>query len=94
MNIYEYDKRRWEGNIACVQYRLIKSKRRCEKYTNNRIAYPIVWFLYHKLQIKYGLDIPAKTKIGSGFKIEHPNGIVINPDVVIGKIAISTMELL
>jgi len=33
----------------------------------------------------YGVDLPASTKIGPGFKIEHLNGIVVNPDVVIGK---------
>lgn len=41
--------------------------------------------IYRKLQIKYGVDLPASTKIGPGFKIEHLNGIVVNPDVVIGK---------
>ena len=28
--------------------------------------------------IKYGVDLPASTKIGPGFKIEHLNGIVVN----------------
>lgn len=37
------------------------------------------------MQVKYGVDIPARTKIGPGFKIEHLYGIVLNPDVVIGK---------
>lgn len=41
--------------------------------------------IYRKLQIKYGVDLPASTKIGPGFKIEHLSGIVVNPDVVIGK---------
>ncbi len=35
--------------------------------------------------MKYGVDIPARTKIGPGFKIEYLYGIVLNPDVVIGK---------
>lgn len=43
------------------------------------------------MQVKYGVDIPARTKIGPGFKIEHLYGIVLNPDVVIGKTVISTM---
>lgn len=41
--------------------------------------------IYRKLQIKCGVDLPASTKIGQGFKIEHLSGIVVNPDVVIGK---------
>ena len=41
--------------------------------------------IYCKMQIKYGVDLPASTKIGHGFKIEHLNGIVVNLDVVIGK---------
>ena len=35
--------------------------------------------------MKYGVDIPASTKIEPGFKIEHLYGIVLNPGVVIGK---------
>lgn len=34
---------------------------------------------------KVRVDIPAKSQIGPGFKIEHLNGIVINPDVIVGK---------
>lgn len=45
------------------------------------IAYRIV---YRRYKIKYMTDIPAKTKIGKGFKIEHIGGIVINPDAVLG----------
>ena len=41
--------------------------------------------IYRKLQIKCGVDLPASTKIGPGFKIEHLSGIVVNPDVVNGK---------
>ena len=31
-----------------------------------------------------GVDIPADTKIGEGFRISHPSGIVINSNAVLG----------
>lgn len=40
--------------------------------------------MYRRIQKKYGVEIPASAEIGEGFKIEHLNGIVINPDVTIG----------
>jgi serine O-acetyltransferase len=33
---------------------------------------------------KYGIDIPYRTQIGSGFYIGHFGGIVVHPNVVIG----------
>lgn len=38
-----------------------------------------------RLGIVYGLSIPARTKIGSGFYIGHYGGVVIHPDVTIGR---------
>lgn len=40
--------------------------------------------IYQRYKIKYMTDIPAKTVIGKGFKIEHIGGIVINPQAVLG----------
>ena len=85
MKVTECDKKRWGRKTVCPQYRLLKWKRYCEKFNNNQFLYPLVWLIYHKMQVKYGVDIPAKTKIDPGFKIEHLNGIVINSDVTIGK---------
>ena len=34
---------------------------------------------------KYGIDISYQTKIGSGFYIGHFGGVVVHPQVVIGK---------
>lgn len=73
------------GRVWCAQYRLLWLKRCCERYVGNPVIYPLIWFIYHRMQVKYGVDIPARTKIGPGFKIEHLYGIVLNPDVVIGK---------
>ena len=34
---------------------------------------------------KFGIQIPAQTKIASGFRIVHFGTIVINPETIIGK---------
>lgn len=31
-----------------------------------------------------GADVPVNTKLGGGFQIPHPNGVVIHPDATIG----------
>ena len=80
MTVQEADKKRWGGYTTCPQYRLLKWKRRCEKYKNIKLLYGFLWMIYRKLQIKYGVDLPASTKIGPGFKIEHLNGIVVNEE--------------
>lgn len=68
------------------QFRVIAAKRRCEFWRNkSRGIFILYWLSYRKLSTKYSVDIPASVKIGHGFKIEHVGGIVINPDVVIGK---------
>lgn len=82
MNACKSDKNRWGGGrVLCAQYRLLWLKRCCERYVGNPVIYPLIWFIYHRMQVKYGVDIPARTKIGPGFKIEHLYGIVLNPDV-------------
>ena len=82
MNSCKSDKNRWGGGrVLCAQYRLLWLKRCCERYVGNPVIYPLIWFIYHRMQVKYGVDIPARTKIGPGFKIEHLYGIVLNPDV-------------
>ena len=75
---------RW-GNITLHNYRTInfvKAKRNCERWKNNKFIY---WIVYKHLEIKYACDIPAQVKIGKGFRIEHLNGIVINPESEIGE---------
>ena len=44
-------------------------------------GYVIYRFL---VQIFVGFDVPARTNIGAGFRVFHCQGIVINPDVVMG----------
>ena len=63
MTVQEADKKRWGGvhnlahNIAWLKW-----KRRCEKYKNIKLLYGFLWMIYRKLQIKYGVDLPASTK--------------------------------
>lgn len=40
--------------------------------------------MHHHLSIKYGIQIPSRTKIGRGFYIGHGVGIVINGGTTIG----------
>ncbi|HET53781.1 MAG TPA: hypothetical protein ENN33_01030 [Ignavibacteria bacterium] len=39
----------------------------------------------HQLSIKYGIQIPVGTEIGSSFYIGHFGNIVVNPNAKIGK---------
>ena len=44
------------------------------------------WSVLLKLcSFKFGIQIPASTKIGQGFRIVHFGTIVINPNTIIGK---------
>lgn len=87
MNTCKSDKNRWGRrgefcvhSIACYGLRGC-----CERYVGTPVVYILIWFIYHRAQVKYGVNIPAGTKIGPDFKIEHLYGIVPNPDIVIGK---------
>lgn len=67
------------------QFRFVFLKRKCEKYRNSNKVFFIFWrLIYEHYKIKYGIDIPAKVKIGHGFRIGHIGGIVVNPDTIIG----------
>ena len=39
----------------------------------------------HHFEIKYGISISYRTQIGSGLYIGHFGGIVVNPNLVIGR---------
>lgn len=90
--LYEKDFYRWTGNSSggghvfeIPQMRFIRYKRICEYYRGrSKILYAFYYFIYDHLKIKYGIDLPVQTIIGEGFLIEHINGIVINPAVIIG----------
>ena len=63
---------------------------RTTKYTKkNKVfkftIYPIARLFLSHYTYKFGISIPAKTNIGSGFYIGHFGGIVINGNCTIGK---------
>lgn len=84
------DRIRWEQEIKrpqyIAQYRFVRAKRQCEYWANkNKVVYLFVRFIYEHYKVKYNTDIPARCKIGGGFKIRHLGGIVFNPGVIVGK---------
>lgn len=49
----------------------------------------ILWIIYRVLDLIFnraiiGIEIPAQCKIGAGFSLRHPNGIIIHQSAVIG----------
>jgi serine O-acetyltransferase len=50
-----------------------------------KILFPICWLILFHYKIKFGISIPYRTQIGSGFYIGHFGGIVVNQNAVIGK---------
>jgi serine O-acetyltransferase len=49
-----------------------------------KIIYKVLYFLYNHYQLKLGVEIEPRTCVGKGLFLPHPNGIVINPEVIIG----------
>lgn len=89
-NYLEADKKRWNGYKGKLsflpQYKFIRIKRKCEQYRErNKLLFLFYRFIYERYKTKYTMDVPARVKIGKGFRIEHIGGIVINPDAVIGE---------
>lgn len=41
-------------------------------------------YIHYRLRKKYGIEIQAKTNIGSGLLLVHPYNITINPRTIIG----------
>lgn len=86
----DLDKIRWKSEVShpnfIAQYRFVKAKRLCEYWADkNKLLYLFARMRYEHYKVKYNTDIPARCKIGRGFKIRHLGGIVFNPGVEIGK---------
>lgn len=72
--------------LRISKYRIVFLKRKCEQYRDtNRFLFLVFRGIYSHYMIKYGVDIPAKTKIGPGFIVRHVGGIAVHSDAVIGK---------
>lgn len=53
--------------------------------SKSKILIKIAHLVYRHKEIKYGIQIDYRTKIGKGFSIHHYNGIVVNINTVIGE---------
>lgn len=49
-----------------------------------KYIYKVVVNFYYSISDKLCIEIEPRTKIGIGLFLPHPNGIVINPEVIIG----------
>lgn len=67
------------------EFRYLIYFRMASKYTKINPIGLIVRVLLNLNKAKYGIQIPIKTKIGKGLKMNHFGGIVVNQDVIIGE---------
>lgn len=60
---------------------------RTTKYFENRnkILFYLLFLIYKRVQIKFGIQLPHKTRVGRGLQFSHYSGIVINPEALIGE---------
>ena len=91
MSFNEYissDKNKWgkrKGLMALPQYKFVYLKRKCEYWRSRNKLIFIFWrLIYQHYETKYLMDVPAKTVIGKGFKIEHLGGVIINSNAQLG----------
>lgn len=97
LEIINNDIERWDNinivkaYILIPEFRLIWRYRWLQFYRTHKCLRVISAFeriLYHKSCVRCGCDIPSHVAIGSGFKMLHGFGIVINSKTVIGGICI------
>ena len=73
--------------VLIPEFRLVWRYRWLQFYRTHkclRVIAVVERILYHKVCVRCGCDIPSHVTIGSGFKILHGFGIVINSKTVIG----------
>lgn len=69
-------------------YKIVTHLRRCQYLRVHRwlfILYQLERYVYNRKCVKYGCDISSHLVIGAGLKIDHPTGIVINSQTIIGE---------
>lgn len=80
MRFSEYvaaDKNKWNKKklFLLPEYKFVYLKRKCEYWrSRNKVIFVFWRLVYQRYEIKYLTNIPAKTLIGEGFKIEHLGG--------------------
>lgn len=90
MILNKIDKKRFgntKWNIFFVNpiYRYIYLFRVNKKVTKLNPLFLIYRIWFKNISVKYNIQIPIKTKIGSGLFINHFGGIIVNHDAVIGE---------
>ena len=81
------EKKKIRRFFASRAYRLVRYYRWTKLFQGRRscyVLYQVCRFMYHRMCLKCGCDIPSHASIGGGFKLIHPNGIVVNSKAVIG----------
>lgn len=85
---YPLKKVEWFEHLFNPGLKLTTALRKCQYYKQYKWMKP-VWLLYrlryHSLCTKYGFDVPSSVKVGPGFTIHHPRGILINSHTIIGR---------
>lgn len=69
-------------------YRLSVRYRKCKLLGSYKFLIPLYYLervIYNYTCTKYGCDIPSHVQIGNGFRMDHPNGVVINSKAIIGE---------
>ncbi len=74
--------------IKSIEFRFVFIFRTVAFLKTQPLLFPlfvIMRFIYGRMKIRYGINIPYNTGIGPGLYIGHFGGIVIHPEVKIGK---------
>ena len=64
---------------VCFYFRLTQFLSKRSKW-----MFYLFLFLYRRVQIRYGIQLPHQTIVGKGLQFSHYSAIVINSDAVIG----------
>jgi len=78
----------WRYLIRCVELRFVFFMRTVAFLKGKTVLLPffvLTRFIYGRMQMRYGLNIPYSMSIGPGLLIGHYGGVVVNQDVKIGK---------